>query len=219
MKHFAIADVHGCYETAMKLLSILPIETGDKIVFLGDYIDRGPDSVKMLQFIEKNIGGSYKGGTLVFLKGNHEDIYENQMSLGVMDIWMSNGGRQTIQSFQKEKKSFLKYLPLICDLPVYHETGKYIFVHAGINKYISNSDVEDFLWSRYSINETKKIVISGHNIVKKEEINSSIANKKNIIMIDNGAFLTNEKSPNYGSLTAYCPEEEKTWFVDQPKYF
>src|SRR5207237_10770563 len=73
MRSYVIGDIHGCPDELVYLVQALPLESGDRLVFLGDYIDRGPDSSGVISFLlelQKD-RGAYE---FVFLKGYHEDM-------------------------------------------------------------------------------------------------------------------------------------------------
>jgi len=99
---FVISDLHGCYDTLMTLLEKLPEEANkDNIVFVGDLVDRGSDSRKIINFIRD-------GGYDVVL-GNHEELMIDAVSnyishnVKVEDDrnWMRNGGRATLANYQE----------------------------------------------------------------------------------------------------------------------
>ena len=76
-KIFAIGDIHGCYDQLLALMVKIPINfKRDTLVFMGDYIDRGPQSVEVVDYLiklEKRVPG------IIFLKGNHEDMLEKYL--------------------------------------------------------------------------------------------------------------------------------------------
>jgi predicted MPP superfamily phosphohydrolase len=80
MRSFVIGDIHGCLAELTFLINNLPLEQGDRIVFLGDYIDRGPDSKGVVSYlVDLKARAVYD---LVFLKGNHEDMLMSYLGLG-----------------------------------------------------------------------------------------------------------------------------------------
>lgn len=185
-KIYAIGDIHGCYNEMMELLDKLP-ELGkhDKVVFLGDYIDRGPDSYKVV----KHLIELSKDDRYICLKGNHEDMMlKAQIDLYSEIFWHKNGGKATENSY-KNCPIPDNHLNFYNNLKLYYETPDYIFVHAGINpRYPMNEQVEeDLLWIRYEfINceklPTDKIVVFGHTPFIKPFI------KDNKIGVDTGCF-------------------------------
>ena len=89
-----IGDVHGCYETLMALVAKLP---EDKIIFAGDLIDRGPNSKKVVQWVMDN------SDRCQCVTGNHEQMLlnavENKDRRGVAQMWLQNGGVETLDSY------------------------------------------------------------------------------------------------------------------------
>jgi serine/threonine protein phosphatase 1 len=84
----AIGDIHGCLEQLKQLIDKLPKDK--QLVFLGDYIDRGPDSAGVISFLR----ALSTERDCVFLSGNHED-----MMLSNQDLWLINGGYQALLSY------------------------------------------------------------------------------------------------------------------------
>jgi serine/threonine protein phosphatase 1 len=217
MRHFVIGDVHGCFSTLMALLKQLPVKKRDVIVFLGDYIDRGPRSFEVLALLQ-----TMKKGT-IFLKGNHEEFYlinfknpaddklERQEDLS---LWLSNGGAQTALSFHNANIPLDTFVSFVGDLPLYYETEKFICVHAGINGTIEKTTEDIFLWERSFSNDTQKLLICGHTPWKITDIENQSdllkEGKTNIIHVENGVFVKNQEM--YGNLNAYCPELNQFWF-------
>lgn len=203
MKHFAIADIHGCFDTLQALLNQLPLQAEDQLVFLGDYVDRGPKSYDVLKFVS-----THKG---IYLKGNHEDFYleylSNPNNIGY--VWFRNGGLQTIQSFKKNNAKLTDFTPFLLSCLLYHETDQSIYVHGGFNKTLEQSTDEDLLWSRAVINFTNKTIICGHTIHSQHFIKAQ-AHSTNVVHVDNGVFIRGDN--DRGNLVAYCPEDKQFWF-------
>ena len=108
-KTYVIADLHGRYdllELAMRTIvhDISFFHSGDSIVTLGDYVDRGPQSrqiIKYLMAMQRDLAGS----RLICLKGNHEDImWQTCRKLPHPDWWLSNGGGATLLSYGHPKE-------------------------------------------------------------------------------------------------------------------
>ncbi|MGB6379475.1 MAG: metallophosphoesterase, partial [Syntrophobacteria bacterium] len=71
-KIFAIGDIHGCYDRLKTLMEKIPIDCSrDALVFIGDYIDRGPHSFEVVDYL---IQLKSRVPEIIFLKGNHEDM-------------------------------------------------------------------------------------------------------------------------------------------------
>ncbi|PNR95550.1 MULTISPECIES: metallophosphoesterase family protein [Petrotoga] len=148
---WAISDIHGMYDSLISLLKQTQIKDSDTVIFLGDYVDRGPYSKKVLDLL---IALS-KQKNRIFLKGNHDDMmvdyYQKTHEYGD-GVWFYNGALSTIRSFDnnigEEYITFLKDLPLYYEMEVGNE--KYLFVHAGVNpnKPLSEQNKRDLLWIR-----------------------------------------------------------------------
>ncbi len=177
-KIFAVGDIHGCYDKLVAMMKILPWnrEAGDLLLFIGDYIDRGPKSRDVVHFL---VNLRKKGGKFIFLKGNHErmllDYYIQQKD---QMLYVANGGAETIASYVEGgigRKAFVlpeDHLEFLLSLKLYYETDDYIFVHAGLRDGIGleEQSEEDMLWIReefiYSAYDWNKRVIFGHTALE-----------------------------------------------------
>ncbi len=168
---FAIGDIHGCFDKIHALLARLPADhTRDKIVFLGDYVDRGPDSKKVLDLViglHKEYPSSF-----VFLKGNHEAMFLDYLENGPLkQSFLEFGGTKTLESYggndfdaniPKDHLEFLKGLETI------YVTERFCFVHAGLRPGIPIEEQreDDLLWIRFKFIKSNydwgKRVIFGH---------------------------------------------------------
>jgi serine/threonine protein phosphatase 1 len=167
-----VGDIHGCLNELEALLAKIPGE--DKLIFLGDYIDRGPDSKGC---VERLMHEKHRS---IFLRGNHEqmllDYFKDQDNPHTA-LWLHrvNGGPQTLQSYGLEPDCEYSDLPashrdFIETLPLYHETEDFIAVHAGVNIEITRLDEQaahDLMYIRMSwiSNEASwpgKHVVFGH---------------------------------------------------------
>jgi serine/threonine protein phosphatase 1 len=194
-KIYAIGDIHGCYDQLLTLMEKIPIDfKRDTLVFMGDYIDRGTQSVEVVDYLiklKKRVPG------IIFLKGNHEDMLEKYLDGTDRFTYLLNGGQQTLDSYLSksaqtgthpippEHMAFFKSLRFI------HETEDYIFVHAGLRPKVSleSQDTEDLLWIRdkflYTRYDFGKTVIFGHTPLGEPLVES------NKVGIDTGAVYGN----------------------------
>jgi len=168
-KIFAIGDIHGCLWSLEKLLNILPVNwSKDLVVFLGDYIDRGPDPKGVIEKVLE-LKELYRD-KIISLKGNHEWMFERFLKGIDIDIFLYNGGETTLKSYYKNGKLEIPedHLNFLKELKLYYETQDYIFVHAGLRpgKKLEEQNEKDLLWIRESFyfSEYKfpKTVIFGH---------------------------------------------------------
>ena len=168
----AIGDIHGEYDKLENLLKKIQPKLTDTFVFLGDYIDRGKDSVKTVDTLLELKRNYFN---CIFLKGNHEQIFLQALkTLSEEDIanCISNGGAETLKQYLLMKKNdfekFKSHIKFLKSLENYYLTDEFLFVHAGISPYkpLGEQTEEEFLWIRYEFIEypTKipQKVIFGH---------------------------------------------------------
>ncbi|MCX6159214.1 MAG: metallophosphoesterase [Ignavibacteriae bacterium] len=165
-----IGDIHGCYEEFQDLYNSI-LNYTDKVYTVGDLIDRGPDTKKVIQFcIENNIKS---------VRGNHEEMllrainkprYKEYQGYDTnLENWRYNGGNRTIKSYlgdsSKKFKSFVKefkdccHYDFITNLPLKIETDNCIITHGGI---VNNAHFENVLWNREIPSKLNKLQIFGH---------------------------------------------------------
>lgn len=181
-----ISDIHGCYDEFNKLLGMVNYSSAtDQLILLGDYIDRGKDSLKVLEFVREL---NYKFGAIT-LRGNHDQMLLDWLKNPIENLYhyMQNGGMETIKSFIPDadkqilcwdtymewaneiKIGYWEEIDFLSELEYYHEDDKHIYVHAGINPNLDdwkNTSKEDFIWIRDPFLNHKrqhdKVVIHGH---------------------------------------------------------
>lgn len=166
-KIFAIGDLHGCFSHLNHLLNKFTIGQNDTLLFLGDYIDRGPDSYEVVETILRLRS---KLAKVICLKGNHEQMYLDYLQGTDQGLFLSNGGNYTLQSYEKNgwKYPSPEHMAFFSSLKLYYETDDYIFVHAGLrpNVPLQNQNPEDLLWIRNrfhaSPNTWNKTIVFGH---------------------------------------------------------
>lgn len=192
---FAIGDIHGCYAKLRALLDRMPIDwAADRVVFIGDYIDRGPESAAVVEFMTQL---QAERPEIVFLKGNHEDMLVNYLSGRDRMTYLYNGGQQTLDSYLRAAGPLGDYpipdhhLRFYRSLKLYFETEEYIFVHAGMRAGIplERQDPQDLLWIREPFLDHRrsfgKRVVFGHTPFDKPRV------EENKIGIDTGAVYGN----------------------------
>ncbi len=134
MRRIAISDIHGCVKSFRALVEDqVVLSKKDELVLLGDYVDRGPNSRGVLDYV---MDLQAKGFRVICLKGNHEDM----MIKAIQDpteasIWLANGGKQALISFDVAEPHRIpaKYIDFIGKMEYYYEAEGFIFVHAGLN--------------------------------------------------------------------------------------
>ena len=168
MRRFAISDIHGCCKTFRELVdNQLQIRQEDKLYVLGDYIDRGPDSKGVIDYILELQSEGYQ---VECLKGNHEEMMVNALEYtNLSSIWMRNGGNTTMDSFGVDRLIDIpqKYWDFISQLKYYIELDDYLLVHAGFNFQSDNmfEDRHAMLWIRRWHDEIDEKVLNGKTIV------------------------------------------------------
>ena len=194
-KIFAVGDIHGCYDKLCALMDKLPIHmVQDQLLFIGDYIDRGPGSIEVMDYL---IDLKKRTPGIIFLKGNHEDMLQNYLDGNDRFTYLLNSGQQTLDAYLNNRDATEDYpvpaahLEFLSTLRLYYETEDYIFVHAGLrDKVPLESQKEmDLLWIRdefiYSDYDFGKRVVFGHTPFKEPLVQT------NKIGIDTGAVYGN----------------------------
>ena len=193
---YVIGDIHGCYDKLIALMNKINIDLdSEKLVFLGDYIDRGPDSYEVVDYL---INLKKKYPDIVFIKGNHEEMLEKYISETDRFTYLINGGQQTLESYSRYYKptddSLIpdEHFEFFESLVLYQETDHYIFVHAGLRKNVplEKQKPEDMLWIRKNFIQSNydfgKQVVFGHTPLPEPLL------QPNKIGIDTGAVYGNK---------------------------
>lgn len=191
IRTLAISDIHGClteFNLILEKVQYTPAE--DRLVLVGDYVDRGADSKKVLE----QVIAMKEAGDVIALRGNHDQMMYDAI-MGDTDAvnarWIRNGARQTLESYcgedffdeemdigrYKEAKAFIKsnymdHLEFLSTLEWYYESDSHIFVHAGVDPEAEDwrkQDPDNFIWIRepFYLKPTglNKKVIFGHTPV------------------------------------------------------
>lgn len=158
-RFFIVGDIHACPQELETLLASLDLQTEDRLVFLGDYVDRGPDARAVVDLL---LGLKADGVCqMTFLKGNHEDMfldflgYEGRYG----EAFLVNGGNTTVQSYNlspelsgREAASLLpsSHLDFYLSLDTVLVEGETLCVHAGLNplRRLDEQNEEELLWIR-----------------------------------------------------------------------
>jgi serine/threonine protein phosphatase 1 len=175
---FAIGDIHGCYDRLRALLRACEKVAGDKaarFVLIGDYVDRGPDSKEVLDFL---IAQQRDNDRFICLRGNHEamllDAAHPDRTVDDVFNWRSNGGEATLESYGVDDETRLpaEHLAWMAALPLHFADGGRLFVHAGIRPGVPLEDQteRDLLWIREpflsSPDDHGVFVVHGHTPVR-----------------------------------------------------
>lgn len=203
----AISDVHGCCKTFYELVvNKINLKRSDKLVLLGDYIDRGPDSREVIDFI---IDLKAKKFNVVPLAGNHESMLVSAFKdPGMLPLWLINSGMTTLNSLQIKSLTDIdpKYIDFFSDLQYFEIDRDNIFVHAGFNDQATDPfrDTEEMIWrcsTSYSNPLLKgKRIIHGHRPKTIEYVMRMITSGSRVIPVDTGCVYREEDG--YGYLSA-----------------
>jgi diadenosine tetraphosphatase ApaH/serine/threonine PP2A family protein phosphatase len=164
---FAIGDIHGCPDELRAMINKIAPRAGDTVVFIGDYVDRGPSARDVVeQLLELERGPA----EVVFLKGNHEDMMLSFLGLPghYGDSFLFNGGAATLDSYgvkESELEGAVERLPephieFLGGLATSYLHPPYLFVHAGVvpTRQLEEQQVEDLLWIRH------EFIFNPHNL-------------------------------------------------------
>jgi serine/threonine protein phosphatase 1 len=169
---FVIGDIHGYLNKLTELMSkIHPDPQKDQLVFLGDYIDRGPQSKEVVDYVLKV---KERFPRTIFLMGNHEFMFLEYLT-NRAEPWtfLLNGGVETVHSYELVGDDPEEHIPdehfvFFNTLKPYYETEDYIFVHAGLRSGVPlhEQTLDDLLWIRREFIRSQedfgKLVIFGH---------------------------------------------------------
>jgi serine/threonine protein phosphatase 1 len=229
MRAYVIGDIHGRLDLLDQLLDSIHADISSRkprkilLVFVGDLIDRGPDSAKVVERLRTYL---HRGVRTMFLQGNHEEVLLRILA-GEADLitkWRWFGGTECLDSYgvdtrklgemsdsdalevvraaiPKEHVEFLESFDDSCRF------GDYLFVHAGIRPgvEIDQQQQSDLRWIRepFLLDDTDHgfVVVHGHTIRSEVEM------RPNRIAIDTGAYRT-------GVLTALAIDGNESWVLD-----
>ncbi|MFS0738527.1 metallophosphoesterase [Sphingomonas sp. 1P06PA] len=227
LRVYAIGDIHGRLDLMDQLISTMHADNEGRpaarvhLIFLGDLIDRGPDSAAV---VERLATDPPAFGTCHLISGNHEEALLDAMrgNIETRAGWLAYGGRETLISYGVSPAAIdaggmLLDTAMHAAIPASHlrfiesfhrsiRIGGYLFVHAGIRPGVAleEQDVADMHWIRQDFLDDDRdhgvMVVHGHTITETVEMRS------NRIGIDTGAYRT-------GRLTALGLEGVDRWML------
>ena len=209
---YIIGDIHGCSQTLKALLEFIAPNKQDTIVFLGDYIDRGPDSAGVIDSILKLISGGYK---VIPLRGNHEEnilkaYHEYDAPTFTHFVKRISKSRNLLD---RAGNLHPKYLQFFTSLPCYYAAGDILCVHAGLNPSHENplKDTLNLLEQRQPPvkNQLEKMgfkyLAHGHVPANISEIEQAVKTHSHDLPLDNGCIYTQpHKIYDYTQLGHLC---------------
>lgn len=203
----AVGDIHGCLESLRRLMKKVKPQVGDRVVFLGDYVDRGPDSRGVIEFL---IDFKNRFPLAVFLKGNHEEMFLDYLQGRNREFFLLNNGASTLRHYRSGVDEEVRLPPEHCDflnsLRPFYQTEDFFFVHAGLRPQIpvEKQQEQDMLWIREeflgSDYDWGVTVVFGHTPLKNP------LQKKDRLGLDTGAVYG-------GKLTACDVRKRCFWSV------
>ncbi|MEX0599235.1 MAG: metallophosphoesterase family protein [Rhodothermales bacterium] len=211
----AIGDVHGCAHSLDALIDELRPTPDDHLVFVGDYVDRGPNSSgvinRLIDLTERT--------RCTYLRGNHEALMLDYLDGGGFELWKMNGGLETLESYKAVSGEYEipeRHVDFLEATRLYYDADDFFFVHAGlrpqltIKENIERGDEQIFLWERAHLQANdvawEKPVVCGHTP------HDAPVNEEKLILIDTGCVY--HMHPGMGKLTAVrLPERE---FISVP---
>ncbi|MBB4616785.1 metallophosphoesterase family protein [Sphingomonas abaci] len=226
---YAIGDVHGCLSLVDTILAAIAADRAARapanttLIFLGDLVDRGPESAAVLERLRSFDQPEVR---LRILKGNHEEIFLKALDGDdkALRLFCRIGGRETIESYgmSEEEYNRLDYAELLAAMqrlvPAAHRDfvdgfedsiaiGDYLFVHAGVRPEVALDAQRpaDLRWIRDPFLDhprpLEKMIVHGHTVTDAPEM------RAHRIGIDTGAYQS-------GVLTAIGLEEGERWLLD-----
>jgi serine/threonine protein phosphatase 1 len=211
---YAIGDVHGCLDQLNRLLGAIEADLNRRaakghLIFLGDLVDRGPDSAGV---VNRLLSGPLPGDQKTFLLGNHEEILLDCFdgNIDTCGPWLQFGGIQTLESYGLSRAEIFDRTGALSDamrevIPADHisfirsftdylQVGDYLFVHAGIRPDVAldQQSTQDLRWIRSEFLDSPVdhglLVVHGHSIVPEIEV------RHNRISVDTGCYRTGHLS-------------------------
>lgn len=209
---YAVGDIHGCLKNLIvlddKIMSEAKYRPGRKaIIYLGDYIDRGPHSAHVIEYFCRRLSSQIETGiTFLNLCGNHEEMFLSFIdTVGKSEQWLAYGGIETLQSYgirTKDKTARQLALEAIAAVPPSHmeflrglpsaiKLRNYWFVHGFVDpkQSFERQKEHTLLWARpadynWPKQGTEYTVVHGHTPVDDVNITTGRIN------VDTGAFST-----------------------------
>ena len=236
---YIISDIHGCYEEYKELLKKISFSQEDQLFVLGDVVDRGPESMKVLQDMMEHMN-------VEFILGNHDFMFYSLMKKFAVEIteettqddyfssddilaynnWIWDGGYPTAEAFKKlsreEKEDILDYISDAMIYEILEQDGKeYILVHAGLGNFSPEKELEDYdldelLESRMDYSKSyftdDKILVTGHTPTLAIQ-----GWEKPEVFIGNHNIALDCGCVHGGNLAAYCIETGEVTYVKSKK--
>ncbi len=205
-----IGDVHGHFDGLMWLLETLDLASEDEVYFVGDLIDRGPQSAQVVDYVRQHQHPC--------VLGNHEQLLlnafaRNPMSGQALHGWLYSGGQATLASYNNNLEQLEEHLEWFRALPIYLDLEDIWLVHAGVDPAlkVAEQTAEECCWIRDMFHRnpnpyfTNKLIVTGHTITFTfpDIPTGQIVEGPGWLDIDTGAY-----HPKSGWLTAVDLDNE-----------
>lgn len=229
MRTVIIGDIHGCSGTLQKLLALVKPEIGkDRLAFLGDLFDRGPESREVLLTVMQ-LAESF-GQNFILLRGNHEDYLLNpHLTIWQKKIWERVGRQATVDSFKRAGEKMEDAIPWVREhAQLFWKTELFQCAHAGVlvepleandlRTLVHDHDV--VIQNRY----TGKLTITGHIALEQAtwfagdgETSNELADNVVYDLPENGVICIDTGCGKGGRLTAMAIEEKQFLLYSVPE--
>jgi serine/threonine protein phosphatase 1 len=224
---YAVGDIHGRWDLLERLLAQIGTHASDSarrnsLIFLGDYVDRGPQSKGVIDYL---LQLDWPGWEIVTLRGNHDQaVIDFVDDPRTYRAWRAFGAAETLVSYDvkppvfENDRAFVEardefvgkcptaHMDFLRSLKLSHVVGDYMFVHAGVRPGIAldQQSAEDLMWIRDDFLSSNlrldKIIVHGHTPDEHPVL------RRNRICVDTGAYAT-------GCLTAVVLDGEGCTFL------
>ena len=205
----AIGDIHGCYLALEAVLNELVVHNTDTIVTLGDYVDRGPESNRVIERLLQLQNQCH----LVSLMGNHEVMLLSALQdPRDLEFWMHCGGAETLESYGGVVESIPEsHIEFIEQCALAYESDQHVFVHANYQPDcpIDEQDEQTLLWTHLGF-EAPRRHVSGKTVVvgHTPQLSGEVLDRGHLICIDTFCF-------GDGWLTALDVQSKQVWQADK----
>lgn len=207
LRLYAVGDVHGCFDLVSRAVDLVRRHARGRrhrLIFLGDYVDRGPETQKTVEFLF----ALEQAQLAICLKGNHEAMMVRAAtSSASKTAWLEHGGSATARSYgaNADEATLFSRIPAahlnwLAERPLVHEEPEHVFVHAGLDpaRSLAEQGDRELLWIRERFLSAppdafaeRRHIVHGHTLQWKGKpdprIPELLAHRTNL---DTGAYGT-----------------------------
>ncbi len=221
---YVVSDIHGEFEKYQKIFKAIDFKDGDTLYVLGDVVDRGENSIKILQDMMKRpnvkpLIGNHEYMALTCLKMLSKENTDKELLNSYFESWFRNGGKSTFNEFnelsKKDQKEIIDYLG---EFELYEEIEcggrKFILVHGGLRNFDEDTPLDeygiyDLIFTRTDYEKVyfkDKFLVTGHTPTKLIWGKDEVYKKNNHIAIDCGSVYG-------GKLAVYCLDNAREVYI------